>query len=151
VTPPDNSAGLELIGPLLARLRNGRGWSQLRLADTLCQVTGRITVTRHEVSRWERAVRLPGPFWLDALAVALQTPRRELDAAVHATRQRIPGSGYPARAHDRPGGPGYGGHRRRRICWPRSTTARWMTCPTWHTPGWPGRLTLATALPARTR
>jgi transcriptional regulator with XRE-family HTH domain len=118
VTRPDTSAsaGPELIGPLLARLRNGRGWSQLRLADTLCQVTGRITVTRHEVSRWERAVRLPGPFWLDALAVALQTPRRELDAAVarHPAADSRPGrtTGRAAMVVAATGGAGSAGRTR---------------------------------------
>jgi transcriptional regulator with XRE-family HTH domain len=83
----------ELIGRLLARLRKGRGWSQLQLADKLCQVSGRITVTRHEVSRWERGDRVPGSFWLTSLAVALETPLEELEAAVGATRERIPGPG----------------------------------------------------------
>jgi transcriptional regulator with XRE-family HTH domain len=90
---PDPSAEPVLIGPLLARLRNGRGWSQLRLAETLCQVSGRVTVGRHEVSRWERGERVPGPFWLDALAVALGASLEELEAAVGATRERIPGPG----------------------------------------------------------
>jgi transcriptional regulator with XRE-family HTH domain len=97
---PDTSAGPELIGPLLARVRNGRGWSQLRLAETLCQVSGRVTVTRHEVSRWERGERVPGPFWLELLAVALETPLEELEAAVGAVRERIPGPG--ARPPGRP-------------------------------------------------
>jgi transcriptional regulator with XRE-family HTH domain len=100
VTRPDGAATPVLIGPLLARLRTGRGWSQLRLAETLCQVSGRITVTRHEVSRWERGQRVPGPFWLDALAVALDAPLEELEAAVGATRERIPGPG--ARPPGRP-------------------------------------------------
>jgi transcriptional regulator with XRE-family HTH domain len=97
---PHGAAAPVLIGPLLARLRTARGWSQLRLAETLCQVSGRITVGRHEVSRWERGERVPGPFWLDALAVALDTPLEELEAAVGATRERIPGPG--ARPPGRP-------------------------------------------------
>jgi transcriptional regulator with XRE-family HTH domain len=97
---PDGAATPVLIGPLLARLRTARGWSQLRLAETLCQLSGRITVGRHEVSRWERGERVPGPFWLDALAVALDTPLEELEAAVGATRERVPVPG--ARPPGRP-------------------------------------------------
>jgi transcriptional regulator with XRE-family HTH domain len=100
VTRPDTSAEPVLIGPLLARLRKGRGWSQLRLAETLCQVSGRITVSRHEVSRWERGERVPGPFWLDALAVALDAQLEDLEAAVGATRARTAGPG--ARPPGRP-------------------------------------------------
>jgi transcriptional regulator with XRE-family HTH domain len=83
----------ERIGHLLARLRKGKGWSQLQLADKLCQVSGRVTLTRHEVSRWERGERVPGRFWLEALAMALETPLEELETAVCATRQRVPGPG----------------------------------------------------------
>jgi transcriptional regulator with XRE-family HTH domain len=90
----DTGAGRpELIGPFLARLRKGKGWSQLQLAEKLCQVSGSPTVTRHEVSRWERGDRVPGSFWLEALAVVLETPLEELEAAVGATRERIPGPG----------------------------------------------------------
>lgn len=86
---PDGSTRAEPIGPLLARLRTGRGWSQQQLAGTLCQVAGRVTVTRHEVSRWERGQRVPSPFWLDSLAAALTIPQERLEAAVHATRQPV--------------------------------------------------------------
>lgn len=86
-------AGSGLLGPLATRLRTGRGWSQMELAEKLCEVSGRVTVTRHEVSRWERGDRVPGPFWLEALAVALETPLEELEAALHATRCRMPRPG----------------------------------------------------------
>jgi transcriptional regulator with XRE-family HTH domain len=92
--PHDTGAGRPgLIAPLLTRLRMGKGWSQLRLAEKLCDVSGSPTVSRHEVSRWERGERVPGSFWLEALAVALETPLEELEAAVGATRERIPGPG----------------------------------------------------------
>jgi transcriptional regulator with XRE-family HTH domain len=100
---PHRDAGAgrpELIGPLLARLRKGKGWSQLRLAEKLCDVSGSPTVTRHEVSRWERGDRVPGRIWLEALAVALEASLEELEAAVSATRERIPGPG--ARPPGRP-------------------------------------------------
>jgi transcriptional regulator with XRE-family HTH domain len=81
----------ESIGPLLARLRLRRGHSQLRLAEQLCAASGVPTVTRHEVSRWEREQRVPGPFWLGWLAAVLEVP---LDALAEAPR--------PARHTDAP-------------------------------------------------
>jgi tetratricopeptide (TPR) repeat protein len=44
------------------------------------------TVSRHEVSRWERRERIPGRFWLHWLAVVLDTPLETLEAAVAASR-----------------------------------------------------------------
>ena len=52
------------FGPLLAHLRVRRGWSQLRLAEQLCAASSVPTVSRHEISRWERQERVPGDFWL---------------------------------------------------------------------------------------
>jgi transcriptional regulator with XRE-family HTH domain len=89
----DGTGRPELIAPLLTRLRKGRGWSQLRLAEKLCDVSGSPTVSRHEVSRWERGERVPGSFWLTSLAAALETSLEELEAAVGATRERIRGPG----------------------------------------------------------
>lgn len=75
------------LGPLLAELRSARGWSQQRLAALLCAASGVPTLTRHEVSRWERQRRLPGEFWLGWLAVVLAVPGELLaDAAAHARR-----------------------------------------------------------------
>lgn len=65
---------------LLRRLRKGRGWSQARLAGALCDVSGRPTVTRHDVSRWERGKRVPRA-WLPYLAEAMDVPRERLERA----------------------------------------------------------------------
>jgi len=81
VGPPEES-----LGPLLAQLRVERGLSQLRLAERLCAAAAVPTVSRHEVSRWEREERVPGPFWLGWLAVVLDTPLEGLEAAVAAAR-----------------------------------------------------------------
>jgi transcriptional regulator with XRE-family HTH domain len=62
------------FGCRLARLRRERGLSQRQLADRLCQLAGAATVSRNEISRWERGVRLPAQAWLGWLAVALGTP-----------------------------------------------------------------------------
>lgn len=66
------------LGPVLARLRRERGWSQLRTARELAAVSGCDTVTRHEISRWERQERTPGDFWLDRLALLFEVPAAEL-------------------------------------------------------------------------
>ncbi|MEH1011569.1 helix-turn-helix transcriptional regulator [Micromonospora sp. CPCC 206060] len=69
------------LGALLAGLRQARGWSQLRLAAELCTASGVPTLTRHEVSRWERQRRTPGDFWLGWLAVVLGVPVAHLAGA----------------------------------------------------------------------
>jgi len=76
----------DTIGPLLARLRQARGYSQLTLAQLLCANSGHPTITRHEVSRWERQERIPSKFWLRPLAEVLAIPIDTLHAAVAATR-----------------------------------------------------------------
>ncbi|MEU3310462.1 helix-turn-helix domain-containing protein [Nocardiopsis sp. NPDC006832] len=70
----------ENLPALLRRLRTGRGWSQARLADALCSASGRPTVTRHDVSRWERGKRVPRA-WLPYLAEVLDVPRERLEFA----------------------------------------------------------------------
>ena len=72
---------VEPIGELLARARTARGLSQLRLAELLCAAAGLPTVSRHEISRWERGIRVPGAYWLHWLAVVLRVPTDELEAA----------------------------------------------------------------------
>lgn len=68
------------IDALIRDLRSARGWSQGRLADALCDVSRCATVTRADVSRWERGKRLPGPFWLRHLAAVLEVPLAVLEA-----------------------------------------------------------------------
>ncbi|WP_460847839.1 helix-turn-helix domain-containing protein, partial [Phytohabitans suffuscus] len=75
------------LGALLAALRLGRGWSQLRVAEQLTAAAGLHTVSRHEVSRWERGERVPGDFWLGWLAVVLDVPGAELAVAAEAARR----------------------------------------------------------------
>src|SRR5690606_3017815 len=48
---------------------------------------------RHELSRWEREERLPGPFWLGWLAAVLETPPERLQAAVAVARAEREGAG----------------------------------------------------------
>ncbi|MEV5414116.1 helix-turn-helix transcriptional regulator [Thermopolyspora sp. NPDC052614] len=66
------------IGPLLKELREVAGLSQSELARLLCDVSGRSTVTREMVSRWENGKRTP-TFWLPHLAAALDVPLSVLE------------------------------------------------------------------------
>jgi transcriptional regulator with XRE-family HTH domain len=86
--PPDNGAADESIGALLSRVRMEQGKSQLRVAELLCAASGLATITRHEISRWEREERIPGGSWLRWLAVVLDTPLDELERAAAVARQR---------------------------------------------------------------
>jgi transcriptional regulator with XRE-family HTH domain len=78
----------EGIGELLGRTRAEQGISQLRLAERLCASSGTPTVTRHEISRWEREERIPTGYWLNWLAVALDLPVDRLERAAAFTRRR---------------------------------------------------------------
>ena len=85
----------ETIGPLMARLRKARGFSQQVLAQRLCALSGYPTVDRHVVSRWERQERVPSEFWLAYLAEALSVPidlLRGSCAATRGVRQLDPGA-----------------------------------------------------------
>ncbi|SKA11958.1 DNA-binding transcriptional regulator, XRE-family HTH domain [Marinactinospora thermotolerans DSM 45154] len=73
----------ETFGAMICRARKERGWSQSRLAEELAQVSGRSTVTRQEVYRWEKGRRVPR-FWLPHIATALDIPRDRLERAIAA-------------------------------------------------------------------
>jgi hypothetical protein len=114
VTPPAPPRPAQL-GPLLACCRLARGWSQQRTAAELCAAAGVATLSRHEVSRWERQRRVPGGFWLGWLAVVLDVPLVVLAEAAAATRRstrraaptrptRATGPGRAARAGTPPAG-----------------------------------------------
>ena len=78
----------ETLGALLARVRSELGITQLRLAARLCAAAGNPTVSRHEVSRWEREERIPTGYWLRWLAVVLDHPLEDLERAAGAARRR---------------------------------------------------------------
>lgn len=68
------------VGDLIRDLRSSRGWSQGRLATELVRASGRDTITRETVSRWERgAIACPDVFWLRHLAGVLQVPLEILE------------------------------------------------------------------------
>ena len=86
----------ETIGALVARVRAERGISQLRLAERLCAASGTPTVTRNEISRWEREERVPSGFWLGWLAAVLELPLAELERAAAAARHERRRGSAPA-------------------------------------------------------
>lgn len=80
------------FGAYLARLRRDAGRSQRQLAERLCVLSGVCSVTRHEVSRWERGERIPDT-WLPLLAQALGVPYRELERSAACARGEQSGPG----------------------------------------------------------
>jgi transcriptional regulator with XRE-family HTH domain len=77
----------ETIGTLLAQVRGELGVTQLRLAERLCAASGTATVTRNEISRWERGERIPTRYWLRWLSVVLEIPLARLERAGAAARR----------------------------------------------------------------
>jgi transcriptional regulator with XRE-family HTH domain len=72
--------GAETIGEVIARLRRARGWSQGRLAELLNDSSGRPTLDRSEISRYERGLRTPR-WWLPHLARVLEVDLSMLERA----------------------------------------------------------------------
>jgi transcriptional regulator with XRE-family HTH domain len=60
------------------------GFMDLRV----CAATGRATVTRHEIARYEREARIPTRASLTPLAAALRVPVSLLDQAARFTGVR---------------------------------------------------------------
>ncbi|MEU2080840.1 helix-turn-helix transcriptional regulator [Streptomyces albus] len=82
------------FGQYLASLRRHTGRSQRQFAAVLCAASGTQSITRNEVSRWERGGRVPD-VWLSTIAQVLGVPLAELEqAAAYArgdTLARLPG------------------------------------------------------------
>lgn len=85
---PPPRKGENPFGQLIAARRRQLGLSQHDLAELLCEVTGRPTLTRHEISRYERGVRLPGRWVLAAMASSLDLTIAVLRQAVGRQRER---------------------------------------------------------------
>jgi tetratricopeptide (TPR) repeat protein len=78
---------LEPIGELIVRVRRDHGRSQSRLACLLNERAGTDTLTRHEVSRWERGERIPTG-WLPHLSSVLGVSLDDLERSVAIARQQ---------------------------------------------------------------
>lgn len=91
------SSGSE-FGRYLAALRRESGKSQRRLAEWLCEISGRDTVTRHGVSRWERGERVP-TLWRRRVAPSPRsgTADRRADRAAAIRQNRQAPSSDPRR------------------------------------------------------
>ncbi len=95
----------ESLGALLTRARLASGRSQLRVAEQLCAASAVPTVSRHELSRWERETRIPTTFWLRWLAHVLDLNLTDLERAAAVTRRARPAAG-PATSARRLAAPG---------------------------------------------
>ena len=88
VPPRDTAATADSFGQLIARRRRQLGLTQGDLAEHLCTGSGRPTFTRHEISRYERGVRLPTALLLTVIADSLELPVAVLRKAAAADRER---------------------------------------------------------------
>ncbi|GAA4201975.1 hypothetical protein GCM10022252_57430 [Streptosporangium oxazolinicum] len=79
------------IGPLIKDLREAAELSQSKLADILCDLSQRPTVTRETVSRWENGKRNP-TFWLPFLSEALNVPLSVLESGEVKRRTFVVGA-----------------------------------------------------------
>lgn len=78
----------EPIGHMIRTARQRLRLSQYTLADRLASVSGKPTMGRDRVARWERGRQVPRPEWRQWLAVVLEVPLDRLDAgAATAHRQ----------------------------------------------------------------
>ncbi|RSN26794.1 XRE family transcriptional regulator [Amycolatopsis sp. WAC 04169] len=76
------------LGELLTEQRIAKGWSQGDLVARLHTLSGNDSVTREEISRWERGKRIPGPYWRQWLGDVLDTSSQELELAAAVARRR---------------------------------------------------------------
>ncbi|WP_222851806.1 helix-turn-helix domain-containing protein [Phytoactinopolyspora mesophila] len=81
------------IWDVIRHARDGKGLSQRELAERLAAVSGKTSVTRDDVKRWETGKRIPRPAWRHWLADVLEIPVERLDVAArlarHARRCRV--------------------------------------------------------------
>ncbi|SDP93146.1 helix-turn-helix transcriptional regulator [Lentzea jiangxiensis] len=75
------------ITALIPQARREQGLTQRELADLLCEISQNDSVTREEVSRWERGKRIPGPYWRAWISAALHVPHAEVDRAAVVERE----------------------------------------------------------------
>lgn len=95
----NDQAGRPQFGAYLADLRKRAGLSQRSLAFRLCAAAGITTLTRNEVSRWERGGRIPDA-WLPPLAQVLGVPLDDLERAAARARGKAEPQGHADREPD---------------------------------------------------
>lgn len=62
--------------------------SQYDLARKLVELSRNDAVDRHQVARWERGRRIPGPYWRRWLTVALGIPAVVMHRALSLSRRQ---------------------------------------------------------------
>jgi transcriptional regulator with XRE-family HTH domain len=76
------------IGQLIRSARLRLHMSQYTLADQLAAVSGKPTMGRDRVARWERGRQVPRREWRQWLAVVLKVPAERLDAGAATARRQ---------------------------------------------------------------
>lgn len=80
---------MECADPVWLLLRSARrrlGYSQYQVTRLLVEASGNPSVTREDVSRWERGKRIPGPYWRQWLATVLRIAEHSLATAARRAR-----------------------------------------------------------------
>ncbi|AHH96955.1 hypothetical protein GCM10010174_73860 [Kutzneria viridogrisea] len=77
----------ELISELIKSSREENNLSQRRLAEALAAASGQDTITRSDVSRWERGKRIPTRHWLNWISQVLDVPLSRLEYAANWSRR----------------------------------------------------------------
>ncbi|SEE56760.1 Helix-turn-helix domain-containing protein [Jiangella alba] len=76
------------IGQMIRSARQRLRMSQYTLADRLAAVSGKPTMGRDRVARWERGRQVPRREWRQWLAVVLEVPSEHLDAGAATARRQ---------------------------------------------------------------
>lgn len=77
----------ESLCSMLRELRSRHGLSQCDLAGQLNDASGNSSITREDISRWERGKRIPGPYWRKWLCAVLDLPQQDVDLAAAVARR----------------------------------------------------------------
>lgn len=77
----------ESLCSMLRELRSRHGLSQYDLAGQLNDASGNSSITREDISRWERGKRIPGPYWRKWLCAVLDLPQQDVDLAAAVARR----------------------------------------------------------------
>lgn len=93
------------ISHVIRAARRQRQLSQYTLARELATISGRPTITRDLVARWERGHQIPRLGTRQWLSVVLQVPQERLDIAAAAARRRSR-LGHAVVTENAPAGPG---------------------------------------------
>ncbi|TWP47336.1 helix-turn-helix transcriptional regulator [Lentzea tibetensis] len=89
-TPLEKRSGVvhatESISTLIPQARRERGLTQEELARRLSEISRNDSITREDISRWERGKRIPGPYWRGWISKALEMPCADVERAAHVAR-----------------------------------------------------------------